>query len=183
MILISQNLRRYMDLPKDAVIRINLAWVENLEKLETMLSSFKNEVFMDLPVGRTKPPNNNYTIEELKHIFDSNSNVKYLAISNVESSTDIYDYIQLFNRKVSIVPKIETKKSIDNISNICEAIVGEKIIMLDHDDLFTDLIQNNVPPSNFFKYIEKLENFCKEKSVRLLRTRGVIFSDKDEYYY
>ena len=55
--------------------------------------------------------------------------------------------------------------------------------MLDHDDLFSDLINNKIPPTEFFSYIEQVEDFCNENSIKLLRTRGVIFSDEDEYNY
>jgi len=183
MLLMSQNLARYMPISENTVIRINLAWIENLDKLEASVSDFSNDIFIDIPVGRTKPPNNTYSIDDLKPIFARNKNIRYLAISNVESPDHIKSFIKFFGEKISIIPKIETKKGIDNILEISKGMVGEKIIMLDHDDLFSDLIRNGVSSSKFFEYIEELERFCKKNSVRLLKTRGVIFSDKDKYNY
>ena len=59
MLLISQNIGKYdLKLPKDAVLRINLAWCNNLKELESKLASNKeSEFFIDLPVERIKPPN------------------------------------------------------------------------------------------------------------------------------
>jgi len=172
-----------MSFPNETVIRINLAWIENLTKLEKLLSSFSNEIYLDLPVGRTKPPNNNYSVDELKKIILAHKNIKYLAISNVESANDIFSYVNLFREVLSVVPKIETEKGINNISDICSIIPDQKIIMLDHDDLFSDLIRLNIPSSNFFYYIKKLSDYCSKNKIQLLKTRGVIFSDMDEYEY
>ena len=183
MLLVSQNLANYMDIPETTVVRINLAWVDNLETLEKSLSSFKNDIFIDLPVGRLKPPDNSYDFEDLIEIFDKHNNIKYLAISNVEIPEDIIKYIALCSDSISIVPKIESLRGFNRIHDICEAIPGEKMIMLDHDDLFTDLVRFGVPSSEFFAYVDKLNNFCKQNSVKLLKTRGVIFSDEDKYRY
>ena len=52
--------------------------------------------------------------------------------------------------------------------------------MLDHDDLYSNLIKNNEPSSKFTEYIDKLKEFCDENNVTLLRTIGVIFSDEEK---
>lgn len=179
----SQNLMNYMSFTEDTVVRINLAWVENLDDFEKTVSNLDNKIFVDLPIGRTKPPNNTYSINDLYDIFKRNKNIKYLAISNVESSKDLNLYEKLFSYGISLVPKIETKKGVENISKICAFLEGEKTIMLDHDDLFSDLIRNSISPKYFFDYIKKLESFCENNSIKLLKTRGVIFSDFDRYVY
>ena len=56
----------------------------------------------------------------------------------------------------------------------------EKILMLDHDDLFSALIKNKQPSSTFINYINQLVDFCDKNNVTLLRTIGVIFSDKEK---
>ncbi len=172
-----------MSFSDKTVIRINLAWVENLVSLEDVINSFNNEIYLDLPLGRTKPPNNSYSIDDLKKIIDKHDNIRYLAISNVESAEHLIPYINLFGQVLTIVPKIETKKGIDNISSICSTLINDKFIMLDHDDLFSDLIRLKIPSTEFFTYIEKLSDYCDSNSVKLLKTRGVIFSDEDEYKY
>ena len=183
MLLISQNLSRYEKIPQDAVVRINLAWVDSIKSLEDQISKFPNLIFLDLPIGRTKPPNNTYSVDEIKEVILNNTNVKYLAISNVESSADIKSYVDLFKGTLQIVPKIESKKGIDNISEIVSILGSEPCIMLDHDDLFLDLTNLNISTSDFFPIIEILASFCDKNNVKLLRTRGVVFSDQDSYNY
>ena len=56
----------------------------------------------------------------------------------------------------------------------------EKIVMLDHDDLYSVLIKNKEPATKFTEYIKTLKEFCDENSVILLRTIGVIFSDEEK---
>ena len=55
--------------------------------------------------------------------------------------------------------KIESKKGIDNISEIVSILGSEPCIMLDHDDLFLDLTKLNISTSDFFPIIEILASF------------------------
>jgi len=55
----------------------------------------------------------------------------------------------------------------------------KKIIMLDHDDLYSNLIKKNEKPEKFKEYISNLSNFCQKNNVIMLRTIGVIFSDDE----
>ena len=67
MLLVSQNLFRYdMEFPKDTVLRVNLAWVSSLNKLQSFLLKYDNDIFLDYPIGRTKPPSNKYDLGEIK---------------------------------------------------------------------------------------------------------------------
>tara|TARA_B100001250_G_C19520620_1_gene665860 strand:+ start:102 stop:620 length:519 start_codon:yes stop_codon:yes gene_type:complete len=172
-----------MKFSNETVFRINLAWVASLKDLKAVIKSIENDIYLDLPIGRTKPPNNSYSLDDLKEIIDKNSKIKYLAISNVESSNDISKYNKILGNSLTIVPKIESKKGVEKIKEISLEMRGKKTIMLDHDDLFSDLIKRGVPPSDFFTYISKLEDFCLTNSILLLKTRGVIFSDEDKYRY
>jgi len=52
--------------------------------------------------------------------------------------------------------------------------------MLDHDDLFSSLLKQNKPESDFKNYIENLVIFCGKNNVKLLRTIGVVFSDSEK---
>ena len=56
----SQNLTNYdIPLPDNSVFRINLAWINTIDELKSLVKKHaKSEIFMDLPIGRTKPPNN-----------------------------------------------------------------------------------------------------------------------------
>jgi len=134
---------------------------------------------MDLPIGRTKPPNNKYSFNDLIDILNENKNIKYFAISNVNSSKDIEKFISKVPNHVSIVPKIESPEGVTNIKNIVESLGDKKIIMLDHDDLFSNLIKKNENAEKFKDYIINLTEFCKTNNVTMLRTIGVVFSNEE----
>ena len=86
MLIVSQNLTNYdIELPENVIYRINLAWINDLETLKNILDKHKNHsIFLDLPKNRTKPPNNKYSMNELKPILEKFQNIKYFAISNVD---------------------------------------------------------------------------------------------------
>ena len=183
MLIISQNLENYdLMLPKEAVFRINLAWCNSLEELEGKLAkNKKSEFFIDLPVGRVKPPNNRYSLDDLIPIIESNKQIKYFAISNVENKNDLQPFLEKLPDFINIVPKIESPKAVLNIKEICDSLKTEKkIVMLDHDDLFSSLIRDNKDRNSFQEYIKKLIDFCEENNISLLRTVGVVFSDDEK---
>ena len=182
MIIISQNLTNYdFPIPKDAIFRINLAWISDLDTLEEILEKHKeHKIFLDLPKNRTKPPNNKYSMTELEPIIKKFDNIKYFAISNVNSSDDIKTFKKFMSDSVIMVPKIESPQGVENIDEIVKSLGAKKIIMLDHDDLFSSIIKSKKPVSTFKKYISKLIIFCKKNKITLLRTVGVVFSD-DEF--
>ena len=183
MLIISQNLTNYdFSIPKDAIFRINLAWISDLNTLEKILEKHKeHKIFLDLPKNRTKPPNNKYSMTELEPIIKKFDNIKYFAISNVNSSDDIKTFKKFMSDSVIMVPKIESVNGIINIKEITNELEAEnKTIMLDHDDLFSSIIKSKKPVSIFTNYISKLVVFCKKNKITLLRTVGVVFSD-DEF--
>jgi citrate lyase beta subunit len=178
----SQNLTNYnIPLPDDSIFRINLAWVNTLDELKSLLKKHeKNKIFLDLPIGRTKPPNNRYSLEDITAIIILNKNIKYFAISNVNSSDDLKKIIDKIPDHVSIVPKIESPEGVLNIKDIASVLGKEKIIMLDHDDLYSNLIKKNENPEKFKEYIFNLTEFCQENNIIMLRTIGVVFSDDEK---
>ena len=183
MLIVSQNISQYsISFPNDVIYRINLAWINNLQELERLLKKHdKQKIFLDLPINRIKPPNNKYSLDDIVSILNSYENIKYFAISNVNNANDLESYNDLIPKNVTIVPKIESPDGISNVSEIVQAIPGqEKILMLDHDDLFSALTKLAEPPSNFKNYINELVEFCKENNITLLRTIGVIFSDEEK---
>ena len=177
----SQNIINYgIPVPENSILRINLAWINSIEELEIILQKNNNsDIFLDLPVGRTKPPNNKYSFEDIVLILQKNENIKYFAISNVDSADNIRELIKKIPKQVSLVPKIESPKGVKNIEQITKVLGDKKIIMLDHDDLYSNLIKQNEPPEKFKEYISNLSNFCQKNNVIMLRTIGVIFSDDE----
>tara|TARA_B100002049_G_scaffold175699_1_gene133164 strand:+ start:57 stop:632 length:576 start_codon:yes stop_codon:yes gene_type:complete len=181
--IISQNIINYgIEIPDDTILRINLAWCSSVKQLRNILEEHKNNsIFIDLPIKRIKPPNNKYTLNDLISVISSYSQIKYFAISNVESASDLEDYIQNIPPNIILVPKIESPIAIQNISEIVNAIpTDKKVLMLDHDDLFSRIVKNNESIDNFQSYIQKLSDYCSSNKITLLRTIGVIFSDEEK---
>ena len=183
LLLISQNVFSYdLSLPKDAILRINLAWCNSLDYLKSVLDTHKEFVFfIDLPVSRIKPPNNKYSLEDLIPIIESHKQIRYFAVSNVESKNDLQPFLEKLPDYINIVPKIESPKAILNIKEICDSLKTEKkIVMLDHDDLFSSIIHSNEDKNSFQECIKMLIDFCEENDISLLRTVGVMFSDDEK---
>lgn len=182
-LIVSQNLSNYeFIIPDNAVYRINLAWVNSIHELEEILQKHSmHKIFLDLPKNRTKPPNNHYSISDLTRILRSSVNIQYFAISNVNDENDLSEFLDLIPKTITIVPKIESPTGVSNIKKITDNLpYREKIIMLDHDDLFSALKKNGEPESNFVEYIKDLITFCEENNIVLLRTVGVVFSDREK---
>ena len=181
--IISQNVTNYgIEVPKDTIFRINLAWCSSVDELKAMLQKHReNKIFLDLPIKRIKTPNNRYTLDDLIPIISSNQQIKYFAVSNVESPDDLKSFIKKLPPGVILVPKIESPTAIKNISDIVNALpANEKILMLDHDDLFSAIIKSNEPVDVFKKYIQQLTEYCNSNKIILLRTIGVMFSDEEK---
>ena len=182
MLIVSQNMTNYdVNLPKDTILRINLAWIDNLETLKNILETkSKEKIFIDLPKNRTKPPNNRYSMDEIKPILEYYSNIKYFALSNVDSAEYLNEYLGYIPKNIVIVPKIESPLGIKNIKEISELLGDKKIVMLDHDDLYSSMLKKNDDPDNFQVYIQQLIDFCEKNNVTLLRTVGVMFADTEK---
>jgi len=181
--IISQNATNYgIQVPSDTVLRINLAWCSSVKQLKDILEEHKNNsIFLDLPIKRIKPPKNKYTLDDLIPVISSYNQIKYFAISNVESPDDLKDYIQKIPTNIILVPKIESPTAIRNISEIVNVIpTDKKVLMLDHDDLFAKILENDEPVGSFKIYIQKLVDYCNSNKIILLRTVGVMFSDEEK---
>ena len=181
--IISQNVTNYgIEVSKDTIFRINLAWCSSIDELKVMLQKHSdNKIFLDLPIKRIKTPNNRYTLDDLIPIISSHKQIKYFAVSNVESSDDLKYFIKKLPQNIILVPKIESPTAIKNISDIVNALPdNEKILMLDHDDLFSAIIKSNESTDVFKKYIQQLMDYCNSNKIILLRTIGVIFSDEEK---
>ena len=141
----------------------------------------QRKIFLDLPINRTKPPNNKYTLNEIIEIIKTHTNIEYFAISNVESKNDLSEYIEKLPNSITLVPKIESHIGIENIEEIAKSLdYKSRVMMLDHDDLYSNLLKSKQPLEKFTVYINQLTEFCKSNDIILLRTIGVIFSDEEK---
>jgi len=181
--IISQNIINYgFDVPTDIILRINLAWCNSIEELKNILKKHKeSKIFLDLPIKRIKPPNNKYSLDDLIPVLSSYTQIKYFAISNVESASDIESILEKIPENVILVPKIESSIAVDNIAEITNVLpYSEKIVMLDHDDIFSKLLEDKRPTEDFKKIIKNLTDYCNSNNITLLRVIGVIFSDEEK---
>lgn len=167
-----------IQLPERAVIRVNLAWLAGYKMACMKLKNIKHDIFLDNPIDRVKPPSNKYSMSDIKDLMNKFPNIKYLAVSNVESGEDLMHFNIMIPPHVNIVPKIETIQGVDYISHIAKFMCNKKnYIMLDHDDLCSDLIRHGIDPALMYTgYINSLIKFCKANNINLLRTQGVVFS-------
>ena len=99
----------------------------------------------------------------------------------IQTNDFLDDFVDLVPKKITIVPKIESPNGVKNIEKIIAKLnYDEKFVMLDHDDLFSNIKKNNEEPSMFQTYIKELIDKCKENNVGLLGTVGVVFSDDEK---
>jgi len=182
MLIFSQNLENYgFPIPQNAVFRINLAWINTLKELKVILEKHRShKIFLDLPANRAKPPNNKYDIDDLIPIIESNPNIKYFAVSNIHSVEDLKIYLNAIPKHVTIVPKIESVDGVTNVKQITDALGNNKILMLDHDDLYSSIINSKQPTSKFLECFNNLVDYCDNHNIILLRTIGVVFSDQEK---
>jgi len=175
MLLISNNAQKYMAIADDAVLRINMAWIRNKTDLVALLNGTSTrEVFLDYPEGRNKPPKPILTMEDAYEMCKKYPNIKYFAVSNVESVERVLDIQSHLPKGIQFVPKIETLRGIKNFGHLvysCEI----KTAMLDKEDLYLDVKKDN---DEFYKCVEHIKSICVGLKVNLLELQAVVFTTK-----
>jgi len=175
MIIVSNNLQKYMALPNDSVIRINMAWVNTVEELEQILKTNEDkDVFLDYPQGRTKPPTPVIAMETAYDLCAKWKNVKYFAVSNIEKVSIVKEIQAKLPPTVQFVPKIETKMGIKRLGEIIYDC-GIKMLMLDKEDLYLNVKKDN---DEFFKCVQHVRDICEGLNVSVLELEGVVFSER-----
>ncbi len=161
-----------IEFPESVISRVNLAWMKDKETTIEVLSKIKNEIFLDYPHGRSKPPRPNLTLTDALELMNRFENVRYFAISNVEEYEDMKDLREKMPPHVELVPKIETKRGIKNLQRIIEG-AKTKVVMLDKEDLYNDVHQD----VDIFEMLIDMARINAEKSgASLLELKGVVFS-------
>lgn len=172
MILISNNVQQYMKTPDNAVIRINMAWIKCLSDLETIvMKNARRKIFLDYPQGRSKPPRPLLTLDNAYHLMKYYQHIKYFAVSNIEEINTVKSIQERIPKWTEFVPKIETEKGVMNLENLIKEC-NIKTIMLDKEDLFVDVEEDN---TEFYKDIDYVRLICKNLKVNLLELQGVVF--------
>jgi len=173
--LVSQHSRLLgIQFPRDAVFRVNAAWIKSKIELFNLLENINGDVFLDFPQGRTKPPKPVLTFEDLVETVYKFENVKYFAITNCRSYTQIDLVRNFLEDRICLVPKIESAEGIDKFEYIIKALnEHEKLIMLDKEDLYTDLDGDD---KKFAEYVELIKEKAAKAGFKVLELQGVIFS-------
>lgn len=174
---VSQNLLKYdVELSRDVVLRVNLAWHEDISNVYPLLEKYSGyNVFLDVPTGRRKPPNFDHNVNDVKALVAYFVNIEYVAVSNVENSSRVGYYQTMFD-SVKIVPKIESFIGVRNARDIIEELnYDDKVVMLDHQDLYSDLLRMH-KEDDYLELVAGLQITCRKLDTCLLRTVGVVFA-------
>jgi len=173
MLLISNNVEELgVPYPKDAVIRINTAWVNTKDSLITELNRLKDySIYLDFPIGRSKPPLPKMTWKEILEVVAVYKNIKYVAWSNAEKPEDLkYARFQL-PEDVMLVPKIETLIGVLKLEEIVAAS-DTKLIMIDKEDLATAAKSAEV----YQHFLEHARMVAQQLGIEAIELKGVIFN-------
>ena len=155
----------------DIVIRINMAHIKDRKQLEKFVD-VDYDIFLDYPKGRTKPPTPTLHLPDALRVMGMYSNIKYFAVSNIETPSEVKMISNCLPKHVSFVPKIETLNGIINLKSIFETGCVN-YIMLDSEDLYID-VNNDVELYNQLK--DRVTKICKKYNIKLFELYGVIFS-------
>lgn len=182
MILMSRHLTEYLDIPEHIVIRINLAWEHSVDQLLNDISKLNHSIFLDMPIGRKKPPANQWPFELVNEIASKIPNIHYLGVSNVDTVEQLTEYISKIDSQLQIVPKIESVEAAQNIDQLINILPKKpplhRYIMIDHDDMCSDIIKRSLDPALLYTdFIFPVIQKCKKQDVGVLRTAGVVFCD------
>ena len=177
MLVISNHVRSLgMVYPKDALIRINLAWIRGgvaeAQKIIIELGALGHKVFLDYPTGRNKPPKPTLTLKEAIQLCkDFTSYIALFAFSNAEDTSVIELIRDSVPPEVGLCPKIETQVGAKYLSSIVKAAKCNTI-MLDAEDLYVNCGHDG---ELLTKWKEKILIDCKDLDVLCLELKGVIF--------
>ncbi|OHA65127.1 MAG: hypothetical protein A2672_03265 [Candidatus Wildermuthbacteria bacterium RIFCSPHIGHO2_01_FULL_49_22b] len=158
-------------LPDHAVVRVNVAWIPTKEKLVETLGEIKHDIYLDYPQGRTKPPKPTIALHETIAIIPQFPQIKHFAVSNVEDPEAIHAIKTQLPSHVGIVPKIETRRGIENLEAIVEKIQN-RYIMFDKEDLYLDVDRD---PVQFEALIDLARQKSKKLGIEILELHGVVF--------
>ena len=172
MILLSNHLLtlpEFRDI-KDVVIRINMAWVKDIEELHKFLD-IDYDIFLDYPKDRTKPPTPTLDINDALDMMSKYTNIKYFALSNIEDVSEVGIICDVIPNRVNFVPKIETLNGVLNLEKLFQTKLIN-YIMLDTEDLYTS-IKNDV--ELYVQLKKRVKKLCDKYEIKLFELYGVVF--------
>ena len=120
MILISNHVKTHkiLPIPDDVVIRINMAWVKTEKELVKIIESVRQDIFLDFPQGRSKPPKPSLTLAVALKMLRKYKHITHFAVSNAESLKIISYLRSVVPSHIELVPKIETVIGVEQLASI-----------------------------------------------------------------
>ncbi len=177
MIIISHHAKNVVGFPTGAVVRINMAWLKTSEELYNVIEDIDRDVFLDLPEGRNKPPLPVLNIDDAIGAINKYKRIKYLGVSDVRSREQINSLRDIIPKRVRIIPKIESREGVENFFLIHGAMrLDENVIMLDKEDLYTDV---GCDPVVYEECLVDIKQKARKAKVFVLELCGVIFADEN----
>ncbi|MBU2044811.1 MAG: hypothetical protein KJ977_04240 [Candidatus Omnitrophica bacterium] len=179
MLIISQHARLlHIPFPDNAVFRVNVAWIKSKEELFSLLKQIKNDVFLDFPEGRFKPPIPILGLDDLLEAINNFDNIRYFGVTNVTKAQQIAEMKKIIPKRVLLIPKVESREGIDNLEEIISQLdKDERFIMLDKEDLYTDLKDCK---ELFGQYVQLAKDKSKRSNIGVLELQGVIFAANED---
>lgn len=160
-----------VEYPKNAIIRINTAWVNTKSALELELKRLKHrQIYLDYPIGRTKPPKPRMDLSTILKFIHDYDNIKYFAWSNAEFASALEEIRNVLPKRVTLVPKIETLIGVLHLKQI---ILASKtnVVVIDKEDLAT--AAGN--PELYTHFLEAAKKKIIECNAKPIEMKGVIF--------
>lgn len=172
--IISNNSLKFFDvLPSDLIVRINVAWCNDIKELTAIVENATHPIYLDHPLNRLKHPLPKIDIRDTIKLANKNYRIQYFAFSNAESPDEIQKIRQLVDKRIKMIPKIETKLGVENMVEICNACETDTI-MLDGEDLYSNVGGKN---KDYNEYINLVMETGKNYNIKVLKLQGVIFDE------
>lgn len=150
---------------------MNLAWFKEAKDVKKELLKHNN-VFVDIPDHRRKPPKRVVSKETLE-LIKNQKQIKFIGVSNCNIKKLIENHNN-FNKQ--IVPKIEEINGIKDIDKICKFLKKtykkNRFVMIDHEDMYENL---NSVSEDVIKAIKKIYTTCKKHNCIPIIVSGVVF--------
>ena len=172
--IISNNALKLFDvLPSNLIVRINVAWCKNIKELKTIIENATHPIYCDYFMNRAKPPRSKIKLVDVIYLINKMPRVKHFSFSNAENPKEVKKLREQINKKIKLVPKIETVVGIQNVIDICKNAETD-MIMYDHADLWIDVSSNT---KNYNKFESLLLKKCKKNNIKVYKVQGVIFDE------
>jgi len=158
----------------DSALQPFLDFIKSGEEIP--IKKIRNKLYRALkPIG----------IDEIDILRSKNVDVGDMNMNGAYDPHDDEDEFQHFSLELIFSETDETiafsKEGVENIKDITEKLeFKERFVMLDHDDLYSNLLKSNISSDKFPYYVNNLIKFCKSNNITLLRTIGIIFSDENK---